>query len=643
MIYPEKIKSLLCLVLLLSVTAGIGQTVSEQRLARGTQAGVALLEAQPDATEAAVRAQVRRVLVSAYPELGRAPKGAAITEVDSLRNYEQKFAAILEERHPLLNDAALSALAAKRYPLYQVGDHVTVYHARGNQVVRASGRVVRILDDQVLIGSQRIFLSNMALVKDNEREVLKFRPAETQVRRRQYVEQQREQILTEREEFRRTQHAAVEQELLARDRKRNEANGYTYYDRRWLTPNELFDAVAGQARQAVAERRYEALNVKMKHRRIPLDNQLSTLSRRYLCQLPGQLENPALIRLRELEERREREIRERVENRRLAAERARKEAAEREAAEKEQQRLAAERKRQEEARLAAERKRQEEEEKQRLAEEEAERERQAAEEKRLAAEAEKKRRQEAEARAQAEEEARLAAARGRLVFGVIPLPIAIGGVLVLVAIIGVVAYMIHKRRQETDPFAKFFEGKGKLQKDFWSQASADPEHFKYVAYMFPSMEEATKALGHLTYLKPGPGGNLRCTRDLQFGVYPHLDGAVAFVGGVKFTYALWREASAVLPELPHAQYFKVSTEPEVQMILPNISQMKMNVESLGIEEVQNENGEFIRLYKYFSSSREEAEKFLNQFDINEVGIVVQIQTADGILGKDENGMFTLEN
>ena len=35
--------------------------------------------------------------------------------------------------------------------------------------------------------------------------------------------------------------------------------------------------------------------------------------------------------------------------------------------------------------------------------------------------------------------------------------------------------------------------------------------------------------------------------------------------------------------------------------------------------------------------------FLENFNIQEAGIVVHIETPDGILGKDENGVFTLDN
>lgn len=627
--------------LLLTGVCLMGETLSEQRLALGHGEAVKLLEGSVGVTRATVLDAVRRVLVKRFPELGRRPSAALITEVDSLRDYERKFEAILEERHPELDDAALRRVAERRYPLYHVGDQVTLYHVRGNKVERVSGRIVTIEDGMVMVGAQRVFVSDMERVQDNGAEVLKFRPEETRQARERYVAMLREQNLRDRETFRRTQHSAVERELLARDRARNERNGYTLVERRWLVPEELFGAIVTAAANEVSERRYEALNATMVHRREPLDAQLSTLDLRYDHEKPGQLENPALKRIREEEERRDRAIHERAEQLRAAELREREEKARRAAEAHEKLRLAAEQAKREAAeakRLAAEKAKRAREEA--LAAEK-ERERQAAEE-RLVAE-EKSRLAEAEAKRRAEAEAeRLAMERSHLIFGVLPLPLALGMGMALVVIVGVVV-VIYRRRQEKDRFSKFFEGKGKLQKDFWSQASADPEHFKYVAYMFPSLDEATKALGHLTYIKPGPGGDLRCTRDLQYGVYPHLDGAVCFIGGTKFSYALWREASAVLPELPHAQYFKVSTEPEVQLVIPNLSQMKMQVESLGIEDVQNESGEFLRLYKYRAASREEAEKFLEQFDINEVGIIVHVETPDGILGKDENGVFTLED
>ncbi|MBR3650454.1 MAG: hypothetical protein IKN52_09395, partial [Victivallales bacterium] len=216
----------------------------------------------------------------------------------------------------------------------------------------------------------------------------------------------------------------------------------------------------------------------------------------------------------------------------------------------------------------------------------------------------------------------------------------------LVFVIAIVGIMVWHKTQKKDPFKKYFEGKGQLQKDFWAAAAADPDNFKYVAYMFPDLKEATAALGKLSYFNIGPGGDLKCVRDLRYGAYPHLDGAVCFVGGTKFTYALWKEASIVLPELPNASYFKVSTEPKVLLELPNLEQLSktenLHIESLGFEDIAGENGEFNRVFKYKTDTLEAARNFLDTIEVKEAGIIIHIETNEGIIGKDENGVFSID-
>ena len=176
-------------------------------------------------------------------------------------------------------------------------------------------------------------------------------------------------------------------------------------------------------------------------------------------------------------------------------------------------------------------------------------------------------------------------------------------------------------------------------------AEADPEHFKYVAYMFPDLKEANSALQKLSYIRSSPNGDLRSTRDILFGAYPHLEGAVCFVGGINLHYALWREASAVLPELPNAVYFKVSTEPNVQLEIPDINDLAdkdIHVENLGVQELAGEGGEFTRCYRYRTNTKKAALAFLESFVVNEEGIIIHVETDEGIWGKDENGVFEVQ-
>ena len=642
-----RLKSKIAICLALSLMSGmmlLAETVSEQRIAYGSALAEKLIRKDPKASVEDIRQNLQKGMGSRFPQLASEPKAPLITEVESLRDYGAKFKAVLDEKCPVFSDAQLEALAAVKYPLYKRGDIVTVYYVKGNQIDSWKGRISAIEENRVVMGSRRIAFRDMEPVKGNDVELLKFIPEENRRVRNEYKAQIRKKMEDERNDFKMNKHKEVEESILEADRKRNEENGYTLVDKNWMTPSELSMALIETAMESIEEKRYAALNEKMAPRRQVVNSQVQAISLRFAHDLPGRMENPMQLKQKEEEERQRREAVAR-------AEQQQRENAAR-AAEAERQRLAAEKakKEAEEKRLAEEKARKEAE-KKRLAEEKAKKEE---EEARLAEEA--RQAEEARKKAAAEaEEARLAAERAaaeesflqKEVAG-IPMPIimVIAGLIIIGCIVMTIV-LYRKHKQEEDSFAKFFEGKGKLQKDFWSQAEADPDHFKYVAYMFPDLESATKALARLSYMRSDSGGNLRCSRQLNYGVYPHLNGAVCFVGGVKFSYALWREASAVLPELPGAQYFKVSTEPIVQLDIPDLSKLSedkhIHIESLGVEDVEGENGEFNRLYKYRADTKEQAMDFLENFNIQEAGIVVHIETPEGILGKDENGVFTLDN
>jgi len=204
---------------------------------------------------------------------------------------------------------------------------------------------------------------------------------------------------------------------------------------------------------------------------------------------------------------------------------------------------------------------------------------------------------------------------------------------------GAVVFSILRSRSK-DP-NRFFQGKGRLQRNFWALAEADPQHFKYVAYRFPSMEDARAALLHLSFISEASGGQLKCHRDLMFGFYPHQDKFVCFVGGTEMHYALWREASAVLPELPGAEYFRVSTAPDVMLEIPDIEQL-LRDENLKVEHVENREGEgddYSQYYVYRAPDKQNALEFLKRARVSEPGVHVIVQTPEGTWGKDENGIY----
>ena len=97
-----------------------------------------------------------------------------------------------------------------------------------------------------------------------------------------------------------------------------------------------------------------------------------------------------------------------------------------------------------------------------------------------------------------------------------------------------------------------------------------------------------------------------------------------------------------MPELPNAQYFKVSTEPSVQLEMPNMAEQNIDMKELGREEIRTEDGSIVLCYKYSCQSREDAMYFLENLTLNEEGVTIQVETPEGYLGKDMEGIFEME-
>ncbi|MCK5803793.1 MAG: hypothetical protein KAI66_13210 [Lentisphaeria bacterium] len=210
---------------------------------------------------------------------------------------------------------------------------------------------------------------------------------------------------------------------------------------------------------------------------------------------------------------------------------------------------------------------------------------------------------------------------------------------VVLGLIGSFIYM-KKKRADGQDHAKFFKGKGQMQKDFWAAADADPENFKYVAYRYPEADRARQALLQLSYMME-VAGDARTRNNVLFGNYEHQGKFVTFVGGTELHYALWREASAVFPEFPGAEYFRVSTAPEVKLELPDLDALQ-NDQNLKIEQVEVREGtgtDFSTYYVYRAPNRRNAIEFLKHANVSESGVHVLVETPEGTWGKDENGIY----
>jgi len=525
------------------------------------------------------------IFLEKSPDLPSRPSAAPITDADLQTAVEREVTRLAQTHVPVPDRDALYAQAAAKYPIYQPGDKVVVvYRANPRYSTAHEGAYQGRSGAYLKVGARMIRIADMVGIDNNDVELLKFNPEESERLRQEFVAAEMEKHRLAQAEYKKAQRPEVNTRLSAQTKLSNEKAGYTLVQNAWLGPELVMSTAIDTARRQTRQQQQERANQERLGKIAVIESQAQSLiSKNTLAPAIERLDPEEIIRTQKAEA-------------------------------------------------------------QRLADAEA---------KRIAAEEEAKRlREQAELKRLADEEARRLAEKRASETVVAPEPsktplhrillFGMIGAVVLVTVGIVVAIIIQKRRAK-NTFKKFFEGRGKLQRDFWAMADADPEHFKYVAYMFPDLKEANGALQKLSYIRTAPNGDLRSTRDILFGAYPHQEGAVCFVGGVNLHYALWREATAVLPELPNAVYFKVSTEPDVQLEIPDIDKLAadkdIHVENLGVQELAGAHGEFTRCYRYRTDTKKAALDFLESFVVNEEGIVIHVETQEGTWGKDENGIF----
>lgn len=555
-----------------------GSKRSKQRIEQLEGALLNYYRANPNASTGAAAQAIGRQTSGAWKRYIANSKPYTVD--DCLLEARSRIDKAAEKAFPLASDAELEAMAEKKYPLYKVGERVKVLFRTNPQYPsKIEGVFKGERNGYLRIGQSSIRREDMASVAGNEAEILKFDSVATEKMRKNFIRQQRFAVADGRKEFIEKNENEILQSTLKDFTERNEESGFTCLDGAWLNPNELLEQLAKKAKDSFSQEQEQERQAAGRIHSEIARAQSDTIQLSNSAYPPPMHLNPTEV-LKAQEEARQKK-------------------------------------------LAEEAKKKEEEELRRQKAEEA-------------------------ARQKKEREAAKNAQKKPVIEEEPPAPIIgmgaiigiIAGLIVLAA--GVVVFMIIKRKKDEKKFTSFFEGKGAVQKAFWDKANADPENFKYVAYMFPNEEEARNALLELSYISAMPNGILKCSKNIDYGTYPHNGKEVAFIGGTELHYAPWREATAVMPELPNAQYFKVSTEPSVQLEMPNMAEQNIDIKDLGREEIRTEDGSIVLCYKYSCQSRDDAMYFLENLVLNEEGITIQVETPEGYLGKDMEGIFEME-
>ncbi|MBO4619493.1 MAG: hypothetical protein J5654_05225 [Victivallales bacterium] len=514
-----------------------------------------------------------------------------VLEPESEAKADEALAAAALEVYPAYSMPELRQKAAEVYPLYKLNQTVTVIYKKTPRLTeKVRGIYMGTRGGNIIISSHTIRLGDMEGIEGNdgpEGEIVKFDQIANQRYREQWMDEYISNSAVARKKYEDEHRTEFVERQFAEDFLANQNNGYTYWEEQWFTPDALLREYAANA-IAVAARVSKAREADRVNRaNAEIASQVSMASQSYAVNPVGKLPRVEGVLAKQAE-----------------AERKRQELAEQQAREEE----AIREREEEEARQA-----------------ELEAERQAAASRPTPS------RQEP----QVEPPAR----RSRLWLYIVV-------IVVLVGIVGLVVWMFFFRGEKELDVSDFYKSKGAFQENFWKAAESDPDHFKYVAYLFDTVDEAKNALCQLSFVGLGVNGELKSKRgDIILGAYSHHDRAVAVVGGVSLNYARWREASMIWPELPHASYFRQSSEPKVKLVMPSAEELSrqegLSIEKLGEEDVRTESGEINRVFRYRCANREEALKFLALFKVEEEGVVVRVETAEGEFGKDINGVFTL--
>ena len=588
---------ILAAALLWFVVAAFGgevdRSLSDGRLATLKQLTSAALEANSELDVNGLVAAISGTFKATEKCLQDSRRPPLILEPESEAKADAALEAAAKEAFPVYSMQELRQKAAEVYPLYKQNQVVTVTYKKTPRLTeKVRGIYMGTRGGNIIVNSRTIRLGDMEGIEGNDGpdgEIVKFDQIANQRYREQWMDAYISDSAVDRKRYEDEHRTEIQDRQIAEDFLTNQRNGYTYWDEQWFTPDMLLQEYAATA-IAVANRANKAReNARIDRANAEIGSQMTMASQSYAVNPVGKLPRAEGVLAKQAD---------------------------------------AERKRQE---LAAQQAREEEETREREAEEA-----------RLAELAAQREAEEATpARQPVSREASVTTppARSRTWLYVLV------GVVIL-GVAGLFVWIFFFRGEKELDVSDFYKSKGAFQENFWKAAEAEPDRFKYVAYLFDNVDDAKDALCQLSFVSLGVNGELKSKRgDIILGAYNHHDRAVAVIGGVSLNYARWREASMIWPELPHATYFRQSSEPKVNLVMPSAEELSrqegLNVEKLGEEDVRTETGEINRVFRYRCANREDALKFLALFKVEEEGVVVRVETTEGEFGKDINGVFTM--
>jgi len=212
----------------------------------------------------------------------------------------------------------------------------------------------------------------------------------------------------------------------------------------------------------------------------------------------------------------------------------------------------------------------------------------------------------------------------------------VGGVILVIGLAAAGAFVLFRRK----PQGRFC-GTPAEAEEFWEAAHSNKAEVKHVAFRFPDIETAHRALQQLSYVEPTADEmRFACEFPITFGCYPLDDGAVAFVGGTTLSVSMWREALDRWSRLPEAEQYRISSPPEPTVRLPDPASLSGPAAEVSVVQERPGTGDDYSHYTIcHGPSREAALAFLRRVEVTAPGEYVVVETPEGHWGRDWQGIY----
>ena len=528
------------------------------------------------------------------------------TSLDALHAARERMRELVDEELPPLKEEEVKARAAEKYPIYEVGDVVTVtYLPNPARKTTVTGVYRGRQGEYLIVGGRRIHLHDFRVLEENQEELIKFDTEKSMQLRDQFIERAYEKQQKAREAVREAHWKEIRREEHRKAVDWNERNGYIFLDGDWERLRNVLSVVVRRVRQSLREK--EAVAAAEETEELPPLE---------ITEVPEeQQDQPEATP----------DVAEDTTGPVAAAEQADDESGGGEPGQEQET--------EEDVTPGTPDDDTDEEtspaESEEIVEGEESADADAGGDTEPAAQDPGQSAQESSEETETAPAPPSAPAVPRYLTGAVVL----AAVLLIAAV--VLLLILHRR-----PRANFYGPDSRPRHPFWPLSDEEREQIPHVACSFPTVDDAYHSLLELSYIHPVPEKRyaLNTPVPIHFGFHKQRDRVVAFVGGDALSYPMWREASEHMSRAKHAEPVSRSEAPDLGLQMPALPEA--DSAPVRHERSYDDEENFIHYEVYKADSRESALAFLKKVHVKQPGVHVIVESPDGQCGKDFRGGYT---